>query len=75
MATALKDDLERRMHDLGLAARDAARELALAPRPAKDAALQAAARLLRDESGAIEALLLLKNAASDEQPTPRAQAP
>jgi glutamate-5-semialdehyde dehydrogenase len=54
MATALKDDLERRMHDLGLAARDAARELALAPRPAKDAALEAAARLLRDESAAIE---------------------
>jgi glutamate-5-semialdehyde dehydrogenase len=54
MATALKDDLERRMHDLGLAARDAARELALAPRPAKNAALQAAARLLRDETAAIE---------------------
>ena len=54
MATALKDDLEPRMHDLGQAARDAARDLALAPRPAKDEALQAAARLLRDESAAIE---------------------
>src|SRR3712207_43617 len=54
MATALKDDLERRMHDLGLAARDAARELALAPRPAKDEALLAAARLLRDEGAAVE---------------------
>jgi glutamate-5-semialdehyde dehydrogenase len=54
MATALKDDLERRMHDLGLAARDAARELALAPRTAKDEALLAAARLLRDETAAIK---------------------
>jgi glutamate-5-semialdehyde dehydrogenase len=54
MATALKDGLERRMHDLGLAARDAVRELALAPRVAKDEALLAAARLLRDETAAIE---------------------
>ena len=54
MATALKDDLEQRMRDLGQAARDAARELALAPRSAKDKALHTAAGLLREECAAVE---------------------
>jgi glutamate-5-semialdehyde dehydrogenase len=55
MATMLKDDLERRVRDLALEAREAARVLATTPRAAKDAALRAAARALRDGRAAIEA--------------------
>src|SRR4051794_26875980 len=55
MATALKDDLEQRMRDLGRAARAAAGALATAPRAAKDEALQAAAAAIRSDATAIEA--------------------
>lgn len=53
MATVLKDALEQDMLALGRAARDAARALALAPRPCKDKALLAAAEALRAGQGAI----------------------
>ena len=47
MATALRHDLEADMRALGERARSAARILAMAPRAAKDRALQAAAVALR----------------------------
>jgi glutamate-5-semialdehyde dehydrogenase len=53
MATVLKDPLEQDMQALGRAARVAAQELALAPSPAKDAALRAAADALRAGSAEI----------------------
>ena len=53
MATQLKDALLDDMRAIGLAARDAASVLAQAPRAAKDAALHAAARALRESTRAI----------------------
>ncbi|MCS6778239.1 MAG: glutamate-5-semialdehyde dehydrogenase [Geminicoccaceae bacterium] len=47
MATRLDEDLEARMRELGRAAREAQRRLAVAPRAAKDAALRRAAAELR----------------------------
>jgi glutamate-5-semialdehyde dehydrogenase len=55
VATVLKDDLEARVRDLALAAREAARALAVTPREAKDAALRAAARALREDRAQVEA--------------------
>jgi glutamate-5-semialdehyde dehydrogenase len=47
MATALRSDLESEMQALGERARAASRTLAITPRVAKDAALQAAAEVMR----------------------------
>jgi glutamate-5-semialdehyde dehydrogenase len=53
MATALRQDLEATMQELGESARAAARALATVPREAKDRALLAGAERLRAESAAI----------------------
>ncbi len=53
MATARIPDLEPQMHRLGLAAREAARAMAAAPRSAKDTALRAGAAALRARAEAI----------------------
>jgi glutamate-5-semialdehyde dehydrogenase len=55
-ATVPQDDaLERQMHALGRAARDAARRLGTVPAAAKDQALRAAAAAVRADSAAIAA--------------------
>ncbi len=53
MATVRLPDLEAQMHRLGRAAREAARAMAAAPRSAKDRALEAGARALRERCGEI----------------------
>ena len=53
MATVRLPDLEEEMYRLGRAAREAARAMAVAPRSAKDRALEAGARALRERRGEI----------------------
>lgn len=54
MATVLKHDLEARMQALGAAARAASRDMAVAPRAAKDRALLAAAEEIRARRARIQ---------------------